>query len=239
MRKTRLSLLALVVNSSLGFALGTVVALQVYNLGLVIGGLLSDRDPQWFPDRVEFAASGSEVAWAGGVVLVLILGWALASIYRGGTRYDATQLTVLWVTLHCFREGLVALARVPLAAESDAGLALTALDMPEQLDWVVGVLGLAGLVGLGLLTAPALLRFARHAEDLATRRGRMAFIGAGAIAAWLFGSLLVLALYSIYLKEGEPFVKKYMDGASLVKDAIQQYSEEVQNKEFPQEIHTY
>ncbi|MBU0721170.1 3-methyl-2-oxobutanoate hydroxymethyltransferase [bacterium] len=35
------------------------------------------------------------------------------------------------------------------------------------------------------------------------------------------------------------FVKKYLDGASLVKEAVKNYSDEVKNKEFPQEIHTY
>jgi len=35
------------------------------------------------------------------------------------------------------------------------------------------------------------------------------------------------------------FVKKYMDGATLVKDAVQNYADEVKAKEFPQEIHTY
>lgn len=35
------------------------------------------------------------------------------------------------------------------------------------------------------------------------------------------------------------FVKKYLDGASLVKNAIQNYSDEVKSREFPQEIHTY
>jgi 3-methyl-2-oxobutanoate hydroxymethyltransferase len=35
------------------------------------------------------------------------------------------------------------------------------------------------------------------------------------------------------------FVKKYLDGASLVKDAVKNYSDEVQSREFPQEIHTY
>jgi hypothetical protein len=194
MRQPRLNLVVLIVNSSLGFALGAVVALQVYNLGLVVGGLLFDREPQWYPDRVEFAATGSEVAWLGGALLVLILGWALASIYRGGFRYDGTQLAVLWATLHCFREGLVALVRVPFVAESDTARALVALDLPEQLNWIVGVLGAAGLLGLGLLAAPALLRFARTTAELATKRARMTFIGAGAIAAWVFGSLLVLAL---------------------------------------------
>ncbi len=35
------------------------------------------------------------------------------------------------------------------------------------------------------------------------------------------------------------FVKKYIDGASLVKEAVKNYSDEVQSREFPQDIHTY
>ncbi|DAB31097.1 MAG TPA: hypothetical protein CFH84_00365 [Sulfurimonas sp. UBA12504] len=35
------------------------------------------------------------------------------------------------------------------------------------------------------------------------------------------------------------FVKKYLDGASLVKEAVEKYADEVKSREFPQEIHTY
>ncbi|MEA1983602.1 MAG: 3-methyl-2-oxobutanoate hydroxymethyltransferase [Campylobacterota bacterium] len=35
------------------------------------------------------------------------------------------------------------------------------------------------------------------------------------------------------------FVKKYMDGASLVKSAVASYADEVKKGEFPQEVHTY
>ena len=35
------------------------------------------------------------------------------------------------------------------------------------------------------------------------------------------------------------FVKKYLDGASLVREAVATYADEVQKKEFPSEIHTY
>ena len=35
------------------------------------------------------------------------------------------------------------------------------------------------------------------------------------------------------------FVKKYMDGASLVKEALASYKSEVENKEFPANEHTY
>ncbi len=35
------------------------------------------------------------------------------------------------------------------------------------------------------------------------------------------------------------FVKKYIDGASLVKDALSSYAQEVRTKKFPKEEHTY
>jgi len=35
------------------------------------------------------------------------------------------------------------------------------------------------------------------------------------------------------------FVKKYVQGATVVKDAVRKYADEVQNREFPQKIHTY
>ena len=64
-------------------------------------------------------------------------------------------------------------------------------------------------------------------------------IGIGAGAA-VDGQVLVFSDMLGLFEEFTPkFVKKYMDGATLVKDALKQYSDEVQSKEFPQEIHTY
>ena len=54
------------------------------------------------------------------------------------------------------------------------------------------------------------------------------------------GQVLVFSDMLGLFEEFTPkFVKKYMDGATLVKDAIKNYSDEVQSREFPQEIHTY
>ena len=54
------------------------------------------------------------------------------------------------------------------------------------------------------------------------------------------GQVLVFSDMLGLFEEFTPkFVKKYMDGASLVKEAIDSYSQEVQSREFPQEIHTY
>ena len=62
-------------------------------------------------------------------------------------------------------------------------------------------------------------------------------IGAGADVD---GQVLVFSDMLGLFEEFTPkFVKKYLDGASLVKDAIKNYSDEVKTREFPQEIHTY
>lgn len=54
------------------------------------------------------------------------------------------------------------------------------------------------------------------------------------------GQVLVFSDMLGLFEEFTPkFVKKYLDGASLVKKAVSTYAKEVQTKEFPQEIHTY
>ncbi|MFA5461249.1 MAG: 3-methyl-2-oxobutanoate hydroxymethyltransferase [Sulfurimonas sp.] len=62
-------------------------------------------------------------------------------------------------------------------------------------------------------------------------------IGAGADVD---GQVLVFSDMLGLFEEFTPkFVKKYLDGASLVKEAIKSYADEVKTREFPQDIHTY
>ncbi len=62
-------------------------------------------------------------------------------------------------------------------------------------------------------------------------------IGAGADVD---GQVLVFSDMLGLFEEFTPkFVKKYIDGASLVKDAIKSYAEEVDKREFPKKEHTY
>ena len=46
----------------------------------------------------------------------------------------------------------------------------------------------------------------------------------------------MLGLFELFTPK---FVKKYMDGASLVREAVKNYADEVKSRDFPQEIHTY
>ncbi len=62
-------------------------------------------------------------------------------------------------------------------------------------------------------------------------------IGAG---AGVDGQVLVFSDMLGLFEEFTPkFVKKYIDGATLVKEAVKQYADEVQSREFPKEEHTY
>lgn len=54
------------------------------------------------------------------------------------------------------------------------------------------------------------------------------------------GQVLVFSDMLGLFEEFTPkFVKKYLDGASLVKEAINSYAHEVKTRAFPQDIHTY
>jgi len=54
------------------------------------------------------------------------------------------------------------------------------------------------------------------------------------------GQVLVFSDMLGLFEEFTPkFVKKYIDGASLVKNAVSEYADEVHSREFPKEEHTY
>jgi len=54
------------------------------------------------------------------------------------------------------------------------------------------------------------------------------------------GQVLVFSDMLGLFEEFTPkFVKKYLDGAALVKNALAQYKKEVENREFPKQEHTY
>lgn len=62
-------------------------------------------------------------------------------------------------------------------------------------------------------------------------------IGAG---SGVNGQVLVFSdMLGLFEAFTPKFVKKYMDGASLVKDALSQYKSEVESKTFPAQEHTY
>jgi 3-methyl-2-oxobutanoate hydroxymethyltransferase len=64
-------------------------------------------------------------------------------------------------------------------------------------------------------------------------------IGIGAGSA-VDGQVLVFSdMLGLFEAFTPKFVKKYLNGAELVKDAVGRYADEVKTREFPEDIHTY
>jgi 3-methyl-2-oxobutanoate hydroxymethyltransferase len=71
------------------------------------------------------------------------------------------------------------------------------------------------------------------------RSVKVPLIGIGA-GVEVDGQVLVFSdMLGLFEAFTPKFVKKYMDGASIVREALKSYADEVKSKDFPQEIHTY
>ena len=185
----------LIVNSVLASTFGVVIALFVDSLGRMIFGLIFDRDPILYHNRVEFLASGNNVALAGGALAALLAGGFFLALYPGSKAHDPPRLAVLWLVLHCFRQGFVPLAMVPFYPDSDLAVALSSLNLPSGLDVVVGAAGGLGLLLVSLAAAPAFLAFAPTRTEIGTPSRRIAFCARIALVPGVAGALLAVAFF--------------------------------------------
>ena len=185
----------LIVNSVLASTFGVVIALFVDSVGRMIFGIIFDRDPVIYHNRVEFLASGNDIALAGGAVAALLAGGFFLALYPGSKAHDPTRLAVLWLVLHCFRQGFVPLAMTPLYPESDLAVALASLNLPVGLDVVIGAAGGLGLLLVSLAAAPAFLAFAPTYTEIATPSRRVSFCARIALVPGVAGALIAVAFF--------------------------------------------
>src|SRR5688572_16512218 len=139
-------------------------------------GMIFDRDPVIFHNRVVFESAGNDIALAGGALAALLAGGFFLALYPGSRAHDASRLAVLWLVLHCFRQGFVQLAVTPFNPDSDLAVALASLNLPSGLDVVIGAAGGLGLLLVSMAAAPAFLAFAPIRQEIDTASRRMAFI---------------------------------------------------------------
>lgn len=185
----------LIANSVLASTFGVVVALLVDSLGRLIVGLLLDRDPIIFHNRVELTAGGNDLALAGGALASLLAGVFFLALYPGSRAHDASRLSVLWLILHSFRQGFVPLALTPLSPDSDVARALATLELPSGIDVIIGATGAIGLLLVSLAAAPAFLAFAPTPRDISTPSRRASFIARVALLPGVAGALVAVAFF--------------------------------------------
>jgi 3-methyl-2-oxobutanoate hydroxymethyltransferase len=75
--------------------------------------------------------------------------------------------------------------------------------------------------------------------DAITRQLRVPSIGIGAGAATDGQVLVWHDLLGFYHGQSPRFVKRYADLASLIRDAVAEYAEDVREHRFPEDVHTY
>ncbi|CAN5850609.1 hypothetical protein BH18ACT6_BH18ACT6_16120 [soil metagenome] len=185
----------LLVNSALASTVGLVIAVLADSLGRFIVGWLVDRDPIIYHDRVEFLTGDNPLALAGGALAALIVGASFLAIYPASRRHDPARLCVLWLILHCFRQGFVPMALAGVDRQSDVALALTHFDLPAGIDMVVGVGGAIGLLLVSLAAAPAFLAFATSRSEIATPPRRVGFVARIGLGGGLAGALLAVLFF--------------------------------------------
>lgn len=189
------SLNRFLITSVFASAVGVVVAVVVDNTGLALAGALADRDPVLFHNQTLFASGGSDLAWGGGAVLSLVAGAFFLTLYPGSRRHDAARLTMLWVVLHCFRQGFTQLATLPITDDSNVSVAFSALEVPGGLDLVVSAAGIVGLLSIALASAPAFLAYAHKRSLIDTPSRRFAFTAKLALVPGLVGPLLTVPVF--------------------------------------------
>ena len=181
--------------SVLASAVGVVVAALFDHIGLAVAGWIAGSEPVLYHNEVVFNGSGSDLVLAGGVVACLVAGSFFLTLYPGSRRYDGARITILWLVLHCFREGFSQLALITLSPDSNIAVAFSSLDVPAGFDLIVAAAGLVGLISVALASAPAFLAYAHRQREISTPTKRFSFATKLAFAPGVGGSLLAVPFF--------------------------------------------
>jgi hypothetical protein len=177
------------VASALASTLGIVVAQFMDDLGDGILAEILGGNAVVHNNRVVFSGA-SDVAWAGGFLLCLIVGFLALFSYPTARGHGIARLTLLWMVLHLLRQAFFQAVLLAIDPGSELALAYETLDVPPGLEYVIAAGGAVGLLLVALSAASAFLAFAPHQKLISNGRKRFTF------AFWI---ALVPAIASLFL----------------------------------------
>ena len=186
-------LVMVVVTSCLTFVFGYVTAQLVYLGGLAGFGWIEGREPVLSHTAVTFQAAGPDVALAGGLLTVFGVAIVLLLVYPGPGPHGVARLTVLWTMLHLFRTGLQVILAAPFDPEGIGAAIAASSWLPERFLGILAGVAAAAVLGMGMMAAPAFLKFAPRASLLETRVSRVRVMLLVAGVPWLIGGALIAA----------------------------------------------
>lgn len=180
---------SLVVASALGSTLGIVIAQFIDDLGDGILAEILGGNAVLHNNRVVFSGV-SDVAWAGGFLLCLIVGFLALFSYPTARGHGVARLTLLWMVLHLLRQAFFQAVLLAIDPGSELALAYETLDVPPGLEYVIAAGGAVGLLLVAVSAASAFLAFTPHHKMISNGRKRFTF------AFWI---ALVPAIASVFL----------------------------------------
>lgn len=203
---------ALVVASVLGSTLGIVVSQFVDNFGVGLLAEILGGDAVMYNNRVEFTGA-SDLAWGGGFVLCLLIGFICLFAYPTVRDQGVSRLVFLWVILHLLRQGMMQAIMLPFDDGSRLALAYDTFDVPAGLDMVIAAGGGIGLLLVALSAAAAFLAFTPHRRLVANGRRR------ATLALWLVVIPAVASAFvaiPFFLPDAESLVVKALPYTPLM-----------------------
>lgn len=165
----------LVVASVLGSTLGIVIAQFLDNFGDGLFAEILGGDATLYNNRADMTGA-SDLAWAGGFLLCLIVGLIALLAYPTQRGHGIPRLTFLWMVLHVLRQALAQAIMLPFDGDSHLSLAYQTFDAPPGLEVVIAAAGGVGLLLIALAAAAAFLSFAPHRRAVSTGRKRFTFV---------------------------------------------------------------
>lgn len=165
----------LVLASALASTLGIVVAQFLDDLGDGILAEILGGDAAIFNNRVEFTGA-TDLAWAGGFVLCLVVGLIALFAYPTQRQHDISRLVLLWLVLHLLRQALTQAVVLPFDDNSPLALAYATLDPQPGLDLVIAAGAGVGLLLIALASAAAFLAYTPHRRLVSSPRNRLIFV---------------------------------------------------------------
>lgn len=179
----------LVLACVLGSTLGIFIAQFVDNLGVGLLAEILGGEAVVFNNRAEFTGA-SDLAWGGGFLLCLLVGFAFLFAYPTIRDQGVSRLVFLWVTLHVLRQAMTQAIMLPVDESSRLARAYQTFDAPAGLDLVIAAGGGVGLLLIALSAAAAFLAFTPHRRLVANARRR------GTFTLWL---VVIPAVASAFL----------------------------------------
>jgi len=164
----------LVVASVLASTLGIVIAQFLDDLGDGVLAHILDGEAVLYNNRIEFTGA-TDLAWAGGFLLCLIIGLFALFVYPTQRGYGVPRLVLLWMLLHVLRQALSQAVTLPFSDESQLSLAYSTFEAPPGLDLVIAAGGGVGLLLIALSAASAFLAFTPNKQLVTTPRRRFIF----------------------------------------------------------------